>query len=45
MTEVSKCLSCLETNALNHDKLCEACALHNESLDGTLLALLTAEAS
>lgn len=42
MSEVTidKCLSCLETNSVDHNGLCESCAEWNESLGGALLALL-----
>lgn len=40
---IGKCIACLEENSINSDQLCEFHALHNDSVDGTLLALLRAE--
>ena len=34
------CKSCLEPRQLDDDGLCDSCSLWNQSLDGTLLALL-----
>lgn len=43
MQTITVCASCLEPHPLNGDGLCTKCALFNNSLDGTLLALLQSE--
>lgn len=42
VTIIETCKACLESREVDKDGLCESCALWNDSLDGTLLALLNA---
>lgn len=42
-TTIHVCKSCLEVKSINSDGLCVRCAEWNESIDGTLLALLNQE--